>query len=151
MYTCRHDLETVQKLQVMLQTKRMPVNKYNNGSPLTPKTRVERLLRERELRKSSRYFQQSDEPRDGNKEAELLNDSRLAEGDIWAVPKEEDFCDAYAFVRAFTDGCQWQDVRPAKQRLLVVANRLPVSATRKGEDSWHLEMSVGGLVTALLG
>ncbi|XP_075667537.1 alpha,alpha-trehalose-phosphate synthase [UDP-forming] 1-like isoform X2 [Castanea sativa] len=137
--------------EVMLQTKRVPVNKYNNGSPMTPKTRLERLLRERELRRSSRYFQQSDEPRDGNKEAELLNDSRLAEGDIWAVPKEEDFCDVYAFVRAFTDGCQWQDGRPAKQRLLVVANRLPVSATRKGEDSWHLEMSVGGLVTALLG
>nr|XP_023925878.1 alpha,alpha-trehalose-phosphate synthase [UDP-forming] 1-like [Quercus suber] len=129
----------------------MPVNKYNNGSPMTPKTtRLERLLRERELRRSSRNFQQSDEPRDGNKEAELLNDSRLAEGDIWAVPKEEDFYDAYAFARA-SDGCQWQDGRPAKQRLLVVANRLPVSATRKGEDSWQLEMSVGGLVTALLG
>lgn len=147
-YTCRHDLETVQKLQVMLQTKRMPVNKYNNGSPMTPKTtRLERLLRERELRKSSRNFQQSDEPRDSNKEAELLNDSRLVEGDIWALPKEEDFYD----VNAFADGCQWQDGRPRRQRLLVVANRLPVSATRKGEDSWQLEMSVGGLVTALLG
>lgn len=38
-----------------------------------------------------------------------------------------------------------------RQRLLVVANRLPVSAIRKGEDSWSLEISAGGLVSALLG
>ncbi|KAF3450522.1 hypothetical protein FNV43_RR06607 [Rhamnella rubrinervis] len=49
------------------------------------------------------------------------------------------------------DGCEKQDGRPSKQRLLVVANRLPVSAVRKGEDSWQLEISVGGLVSALLG
>ncbi|XP_062105953.1 alpha,alpha-trehalose-phosphate synthase [UDP-forming] 1-like isoform X2 [Humulus lupulus] len=34
--------------------------------------------------------------------------------------------------------------------VLVVANRLPVSAVRKGEDVWHLEISAGGLVSALL-
>lgn len=33
----------------------------------------------------------------------------------------------------------------------MVANRLPVSAVRKGEDSWQLEISAGGLVSALLG
>ncbi|XP_074269762.1 alpha,alpha-trehalose-phosphate synthase [UDP-forming] 1-like isoform X2 [Silene latifolia] len=38
-----------------------------------------------------------------------------------------------------------------KHKLLVVANRLPVSATRKGKDSWQLEISVGGLVSALSG
>ncbi|CAO2833279.1 unnamed protein product [Amaranthus hypochondriacus] len=37
------------------------------------------------------------------------------------------------------------------QRLLVVANRLPVSAVRQGEDSWSLDISAGGLVSALLG
>lgn len=37
-----------------------------------------------------------------------------------------------------------------RQRLLVVANRLPVSATRIG-DTWSLELSAGGLVSALLG
>ncbi|KAM7265326.1 hypothetical protein ACFE04_003009 [Oxalis oulophora] len=36
------------------------------------------------------------------------------------------------------------------QRLLVVANRLPVSASRKGDD-WSLEISPGGLVSALVG
>ena len=40
---------------------------------------------------------------------------------------------------------------PFSQRLLVVANRLPVSAIRTGEDSWSMEMSAGGLVSALLG
>ncbi len=38
----------------------------------------------------------------------------------------------------------------AAQRLLVVANRLPVSAVREG-DSWDLRLSPGGLVSALLG
>ncbi|ONK75179.1 uncharacterized protein A4U43_C03F14190 [Asparagus officinalis] len=37
-----------------------------------------------------------------------------------------------------------------KQRLLVVANRLP-SAVRRGEESWSLDISAGGLVSALLG
>ncbi|MBA0809288.1 hypothetical protein Gohar_024955, partial [Gossypium harknessii] len=41
--------------------------------------------------------------------------------------------------------------RPFRQRLLVVANRLPVSAVRRGEDSWSLDISAGGLVSALLG
>ncbi|KAK1372813.1 hypothetical protein POM88_029006 [Heracleum sosnowskyi] len=35
--------------------------------------------------------------------------------------------------------------------LLVVANRLPVSAIRRGEESWSLEISAGGLVSSLLG
>ena len=47
--------------------------------------------------------------------------------------------------------CDRQEEKPYRQRLLVVANRLPVSAVRKGDDSWSLEMSAGGLVTALLG
>ncbi|EFJ28419.1 trehalose phosphate synthase [Selaginella moellendorffii] len=38
-----------------------------------------------------------------------------------------------------------------RQRLLVVANRLPVSAIRRGENAWALELSAGGLVSALLG
>ncbi|CAH9077464.1 unnamed protein product, partial [Cuscuta epithymum] len=38
-----------------------------------------------------------------------------------------------------------------RQRLLVVANRLPVSATRNADQSWSLEISAGGLVSALLG
>lgn len=37
------------------------------------------------------------------------------------------------------------------QRLLVVANRLPVSAIRLDGDKWDLQLSAGGLVSALLG
>lgn len=38
-----------------------------------------------------------------------------------------------------------------KARLLVVANRLPVSAVRTGEESWSLEVSHDEYVSALLG
>ncbi|XP_028060718.1 alpha,alpha-trehalose-phosphate synthase [UDP-forming] 1-like [Camellia sinensis] len=40
---------------------------------------------------------------------------------------------------------------PWGKRLLVVANRLPVSAVRRGTESWSLEISTGGLVSAFLG
>ena len=53
--------------------------------------------------------------------------------------------------QAFGDGWEVLDGRPFRQRLLVVANRLPVSAVRRGEESWSLEISAGGLVRALLG
>ncbi|KAL1224159.1 putative alpha,alpha-trehalose-phosphate synthase [UDP-forming] 2 [Cardamine amara subsp. amara] len=36
-----------------------------------------------------------------------------------------------------------------RPKLLVVANRLPVSAKRTGENSWFLEMSPGGLVSGV--
>ncbi|CAN4105707.1 unnamed protein product [Withania somnifera] len=52
---------------------------------------------------------------------------------------------------SLSNGFERQDGRLQKQRLLVVANRLPVSAVRKGKDSWALDVSVGGLVSALLG
>ncbi|KAL3135793.1 Trehalose-6-P synthase/phosphatase complex synthase subunit [Trebouxia sp. C0010 RCD-2024] len=37
------------------------------------------------------------------------------------------------------------------QRLLVVANRLPVSAYRDKQGKWQLQVSAGGLVSALMG
>jgi hypothetical protein len=58
---------------------------------------------------------------------------------------------AVAAVRALSNGYEREDAKPVRQRLLVVANRLPVSAVRKGEDTWSLEISAGGLVSALLG
>ncbi|KAG8637388.1 hypothetical protein MANES_15G116000v8 [Manihot esculenta] len=118
----------------------MPGNKYN-GTPVTPRTRLERLLLNRELRKFNRFFNPSDELDDGLKEAELFaNDSVLNKDENCGPFNEETFSEG-------VDGSE----RLHKQRLLVVANRLPVSAVRKGEDSWQLEMSVGGLVSALLG
>lgn len=124
----------------------MPGNKYN-CNPLTPRSRLERLLRERELRRSNLASQTNE---DGNRHAELSS-FFLTDGENSALSGDEDSADGAAAARAFVDGCEWQEGRPSKQRLLVVANRLPVSAVRKGEDSWQLEISVGGLVSALLG
>nr|APR72758.1 TPS1.2a [Actinidia chinensis] len=106
-------------------------NKYSYF-PGTPSTRLERLLRERELRKL-------------NKEV----DQCLTDGDNWS--SEEEFLQGVAVPRGLGDRCERKERRPPKQRLLLVANRLPVSAVRRGEDSWALEISVGGLVSALLG
>ncbi|KFM22881.1 Alpha,alpha-trehalose-phosphate synthase [UDP-forming] 1 [Auxenochlorella protothecoides] len=40
---------------------------------------------------------------------------------------------------------------PPSRRLIVVANRLPVSAYRDPEGKWQLQVSAGGLVSALMG
>lgn len=89
----------------------MSASQCNDNSQL-PTTRVERLLKQRELRRT----------RDDDSSS-----SRSADGDS-------------------DEGRE-----PKRQRLLVVANRLPVSAKREGQESWSLEISAGGLVSALIG
>lgn len=123
----------------------MPGNKYNGNTVHFP-GRVERLLRERELRKSSRASHSNE-----TTEAELEHGLRFREGENSGISYVEQFLEGAAAARAFTEGFERPDGRSSRQRLLVVANRLPVSAVRRGEDSWSLEMSSGGLVTALLG
>ena len=39
----------------------------------------------------------------------------------------------------------------ARQRLIIAANRLPISAIRKPDGKWGLNQSAGGLVSALSG
>ncbi|KAJ0018496.1 hypothetical protein Pint_10156 [Pistacia integerrima] len=134
------DICILQNKPPLLQTKRVPGNKYNS-SPGTPRTRLERLLRERELRKNRSAQLNDVEP------AFSGSDSCFSDGENWSVLDEEEFI---AAARALSDSAERQEGR-SKQRLLVVANRLPVSAIRRGDDSWQLEMSVGGLVSALLG
>ncbi|KAF3442343.1 hypothetical protein FNV43_RR16259 [Rhamnella rubrinervis] len=126
----------------------MPGNKYNSNSNRIP-GRLERLLRERELRKSSRACQ-SNEVIDNSSRGNLPfeNDICSREDDYSRV---EQYLEGAAAARLHNEGFEKEDERPVRQRLLVVANRLPVSAVRKGEDSWTLEISAGGLVTALLG
>lgn len=130
----------------------MPGNKYNgNSNDISDRIpgRVERLLRERKLRKSCKDSY-SNEVNDYIKESELIeNDLRLKEEETVGTPCK--FSEASVASRAFAEGCDKQDGKPPRQRLLVVANRLPVSAVRRGEDSWSLEISAGGLVSALLG
>ncbi|XP_022955238.1 alpha,alpha-trehalose-phosphate synthase [UDP-forming] 1-like [Cucurbita moschata] len=122
-------------------------NNHNN-SPPTPRTRLERLLRERELRRSNRSSL--------NEEAHSLGEFNSYDlfsfsGDSCGSFNEEDILEGVSVVKDIIDGFQRLEGRTSKQRLLVVANRLPVSAVRKGKETWHLEISVGGLVSALLG
>ena len=106
------------------------------GSPklvLTPSlstSRVERLLRERQLRRSGSCFQFGDPG------------PEFAEN---ATPEQ---------IRPDSRNSSHNNVSALEhspQRLLVVANRLPVSAIAKADGSWSLELSAGGLVSALLG
>lgn len=124
----------------MPETMNMQGGKYN-FTPGTPRTRLERLIRERELRRLNRYGSLEDLCNGGNREEDLSPLS--TDGQNTSYFNEYGLGDGIRI-----DG--GKEVRP-KQRLLVVANRLPVSAVRKGEESWHLEVSVGGLVSALLG
>ncbi|KAK7405364.1 hypothetical protein VNO78_06615 [Psophocarpus tetragonolobus] len=128
----------------------MPGNNYAtaNGSSHIP-DRVGRLLRDRELRKSgwaSRLNDAAESNGSGGGEAYDHEKARLREeeyaGDVAVVEGG----DAAAAVAE-----ELPEAKPFRQRLLVVANRLPVSAVRKGEDAWSLEISAGGLVSALLG
>ncbi|CAI0441029.1 unnamed protein product [Linum tenue] len=114
----------------------MPANQYHGNSTPYP-GRVERLLRERELRelrRSNRAEANGNHSHSGGESSELL-DFRFRQN---SDPQKSSYIEQH-------------DVRPVRQRLLVVANRLPVSAVRRGEDAWSLEISAGGLVTALLG
>ena len=127
----------------------MPGNKYN-GNSVIPTNRVERLLRDRELRKSSRASH-SNEAIENNRGTELSEyELRLREGDNFGASYVEQYLEGALAAQALGEGWERPDVRPFRQRLLVVANRLPVSAVRRGEESWSLEISAGGLVSALL-
>ncbi|TKY66366.1 Alpha,alpha-trehalose-phosphate synthase of UDP-forming 1 [Spatholobus suberectus] len=125
----------------------MPGNKYNgNSNDITD--RVGRLVRDRELRKSARASHLN-EPSENNG---TRVSGEAFEHEHVRLREEENVGDV-AEGGAATKGIgeERQEVKPFRQRLLVVANRLPVSAVRKGEDAWSLEISAGGLVSALLG
>lgn len=128
----------------------MPTNKYGSRNPTS---RVERLLRERELRKFNRTIQLNDDAGDSAWDGGFSEHERGRDdsGD-WVTVGEDELLDvAAASMRAASEVFDDQDGGLFKQRLLVVANRLPVSAVRRAEDSWSLEISAGGLVSALLG
>ena len=128
----------------------MPGDKYNSSSSHIPLSRIERLLRERELREKRRSNRARNPNEAVGSSENSDNDLRL-EGDS-SRQYVEQYLEGAAAARAHDNVCERQEVRPYnRQRLLVVANRLPVSAVRRGEDSWSLEISAGGLVTALLG
>ncbi|VFQ79157.1 unnamed protein product [Cuscuta campestris] len=131
----------------------MPGNKYVETSAVTATTttttRVERLLRERELRKVGKPNQLNDSV--GCNGGIELSDRDLdqVEADDPGVPQVEQCVEGAP--RVLNEEREAGNGNPIRQRLLVVANRLPVSAVRKEDGSWALEISAGGLVTALLG
>lgn len=130
----------------------MPGNSYNSNSSNIPPDRVTRLVRdkiERDLRKSSRASHPNDVTDNGGREV-FEDEQRLRDGDNLGPSIVDEDLEGPASTP--NEGCERLDGRTfSRQRLLVVANRLPVSAIRRGEDSWSLEISAGGLVSALLG
>ncbi|GJS95344.1 alpha,alpha-trehalose-phosphate synthase [UDP-forming] 1-like protein [Tanacetum coccineum] len=119
------------------------VDDYNNTSTVL-QTRLERLIKERELRKSLKSHHEdvhSNGAMDGNSKDDLTSKTD-------SLTSEEELVNGVKACNIVSSEC---DNRPFKQRLLVVANRLPVSAVRKGEACWQLDVSAGGLVSALLG
>ncbi|KAJ6830371.1 alpha,alpha-trehalose-phosphate synthase [UDP-forming] 1 [Iris pallida] len=139
-----------------------PTSKFGSRSL----TRVERLLKERkerELRRCNRGHvpETYASPAAG---ASGGGGDDVLDQEVWPLDADNDdpaspaagpgVCSsASAFLSRLAEGGSGRASggTPMKQRLLVVANRLPVSAVRKGEDSWSLDISAGGLVSALLG
>ncbi|KZV44015.1 trehalose-phosphate synthase 1 [Dorcoceras hygrometricum] len=119
----------------------MPGNKSTDDSKVHS-TRIERLLREREQRINGRLPPTIDG-------TDVNVGTEISEHDFSGSSSVEQNPEGAALV--LEDGGERSDGIPIKPRLLVVSNRLPVSAVREGEDSWTLEMSAGGLVSALLG
>ncbi|KAK1420382.1 hypothetical protein QVD17_21928 [Tagetes erecta] len=115
-------------------------------------TRLERLLKERELRKSLKSYN-VDVRSNGGMENNNNNvvDNQIITSTSDKLPTEEELGNGIRINKTVSNEHVIPDHRPSKHRLLVVANRLPVSAVRKGDASWQLEVSVGGLVSALLG
>ncbi|CAM8917329.1 unnamed protein product [Rhodiola kirilowii] len=97
-------------------------------------------------RKGAQEEQQASQSND-NGDA-IIEQSR--QGDNLSNSFADQYLEGVAAARTAAAGYANQDDGPARQRLLAVANRLPVSAVRRGDESWTLEMSAGGLVSALL-
>ncbi|XP_058779486.1 alpha,alpha-trehalose-phosphate synthase [UDP-forming] 1 [Vicia villosa] len=161
---------------VGFQSDHMPGNNKYNGDYNSCPGSVERPLRGKKLIKSSKGSSSPESVlinnnninnssnHSNNNNCNSMNNNKH----VVTEPFEHDIClkeynnsgassverfveGAAAAAKALSNGYKREDGKPFRQRLLVVANRLPVSAVRKGEDSWSLEISAGGLVSALLG
>eukprot|EP00240_Pyramimonas_obovata_P000164 CAMPEP_0118931200 /NCGR_PEP_ID=MMETSP1169-20130426/7621_1 /TAXON_ID=36882 /ORGANISM="Pyramimonas obovata, Strain CCMP722" /LENGTH=1226 /DNA_ID=CAMNT_0006873671 /DNA_START=433 /DNA_END=4113 /DNA_ORIENTATION=- len=112
-------------------------------------TRVERLLKQREMRRtrSSVSLSQDDEKHPLNM-CSTPSFKGLPEANEGLGPESPSA--KHSIERDGDlegDGVESEGA----QRLLVVANRLPVSAKKLADGSWLLQESAGGLVSALLG
>ncbi|KAL8108327.1 hypothetical protein AgCh_024691 [Apium graveolens] len=137
-------------MQAELQTGDMSSENYDHSSAML-RTRLERLLKEKELKKSNRSLNANEEEgKDFKGDNGTVEDGQnLVGGEGLDNEQSSDVITEAGVLNVY--GQNTQKRRLPKQRLLVVANRLPVNAKRTGKDSWTLEDSVGGLVSALLG
>ncbi|XP_051152224.1 alpha,alpha-trehalose-phosphate synthase [UDP-forming] 1-like isoform X2 [Andrographis paniculata] len=120
----------------------MVVGTYSNDSQI-PVTRLEILVKKRAL-KINGSSSSTEESNGGDNE---IKSPGHAISEILAVENGSEGAGPGAVGQESENG----DSKPVGPRLLVVANRLQISAIRKGEDSWALETSAGGLVSALMG
>lgn len=115
---------------------------------------VERLLlRENELRQCivGSHLENSSTDKTGRISETLKRkrDKRLKEeGNIPDDSCVERDLEESALEGEISEGSQRQDV---KQRVLIVANRLPLTVVRVSEEKWSITTSSGGLVSALRG
>eukprot|EP00250_Pteridium_aquilinum_P003695 c14001_g1_i1 orf=129-3305(+) len=131
-------------------------SKHGRYSAKVAASRVDRLLQQRQLNRT-RNSLQHDKPSDNLRPdpfSEPEANSAWDRGDRWlgrdVLITDNGGHSTTLLAEALADGARHATVLNCRQRLLVVANRLPVSATRTG-DVWSLESSAGGLVSALLG
>uniref|UniRef100_A0A162B8C4 Uncharacterized protein n=1 Tax=Daucus carota subsp. sativus TaxID=79200 RepID=A0A162B8C4_DAUCS len=136
-------------MQGELQTTDMSSGKENHDSAIL-RSRLERVLREKEFKKSNRSFNANEEGNDFKGDNGTVEEGQNLINEDWI--NVEQLFEGIIEATVLNDYKQnVQKGKPPKQRLLVVANRLPVGARRKGEDSWKVEVNVGGLVSALMG
>ncbi|KAL8087902.1 hypothetical protein AgCh_037880 [Apium graveolens] len=127
----------------------MSDNKYKSSLSV-PSNSKEKLLRDTQLSKGSKAS--SNKASDTKSvseisELQLPSMERLGPGTFPAEIYPEGYSSSHT---CSNESKKPQEGMALKPRLLVVSNRLPYSAVRI-EDSWSLDISAGGPVTALLG
>jgi len=117
----------------------------------TPRGRLKwaGFLSEQEEKRFNQYYHPG-QGRNNRGGDQYGGDIFFNEGDNCVVSYEEEPKEGVSNARIHSDATEGQEM-PSHKRLLVVANRLPVSVIRKDDESWQLELNVGGLVSALLG
>ncbi|KAL8140508.1 hypothetical protein V2J09_006529 [Rumex salicifolius] len=118
--------------------------------PRIPSSRVGTLLREREKRKFFRSSTLSQDINTGDSD-QSSEDVCNYQGDTAACSQTEELLESESEVKNCSNQIVTKRTCSEKQRLLVVANRLPISATKEDDGTWKLEVGVGGLATALVG
>lgn len=127
----------------------MSYNK-NKASSSVPSNPTEKLLRDTQPSKGSKAS--SNEGSDTKSvseisELQLPSMERLGPG---TSPAEKYPEGSFSSQECSNESKKPQEGGASRPRLLVVSNRLPFSAVRI-KDSWYLDTSAGGPVTALLG